>query len=42
MFEILGNKAQVVLGLDFLKQAHRMILRSSQNELWFQEATPPQ
>ena len=42
MFGILGDRAQVVLGLDFLKQAYRMILRSSENELWFQEATPPQ
>eukprot|EP00978_Attheya_sp_CCMP212_P002796 scaffold5733_cov54-Attheya_sp.AAC.2 len=43
MFGILGDQAQVILGLDFLKQAHRMILRSSQNELWFQEqATSPQ
>ena len=32
-----SNKPNVILGLDFLKQTYRMVLRASSNEVWFEE-----
>jgi hypothetical protein len=32
-----GKGPAVVLGLDFLQQTHRMILRATVNEVWFEE-----